>query len=123
MELLKKYASKMAKQLKQTDVDPKMIKRQEAILLSMTPKERTQPALIKASRKKRIAAGSGTSVPDVNRLLKQHQQMATMMKKMKKQGFSGLLSGGGLPGAGLADGLAARGLPGALPPGTPFRSR
>ena len=119
---------KMAKQLKQSDVDPKMIKRQEAILLSMTPKERTQPALIKASRKKRIAAGSGTTVPEVNRLLKQYQQMAAVMKKMKKQGLSGLLSGGGLPGGGLPGGLsgggmAGGGLPGGLPPGGPFRGR
>jgi len=118
---------KMAKQLKQADVDPKMIKRQEAILLSMTPRERRQPAVIKASRKKRIAAGSGTSVPDVNRLLKQHQQMATVMKQMKKKGLGGLLSGGGMPGglAGGAGGLGGLGggLPGGLPPGGPFRGR
>ena len=111
---------KMAKQLKQADVDPKMIKRQEAILLSMTPKERRLPAVIKASRKKRIAAGSGTSVPDVNRLLKQHQQMAAVMKQMKKKGLGGLLSGGGMPG-GLG-GLGG-GLPPGLPPGGPFRGR
>ena len=114
---------KMAKQLKQADVDPKMIKRQEAILLSMTPQERRQPAVIKASRKKRIAAGSGTSVPDVNRLLKQYQQMATVMKQMKKRGLAGLLSGGGMPGAGLPGGLSGGGLPGGLPPGAPFRGR
>lgn len=111
---------KMAKQLKQADVDPKMIKRQEAILLSMTPKERRLPAVIKASRKKRIAAGSGTSVPDVNRLLKQHQQMAAVMKQMKKKGLGGLFSGGGMPG-GLG-GLGG-GLPPGLPPGGPFRGR
>ena len=114
---------KMAKQLKQVDVDPKMIKRQEAILLSMTPQERRQPAVIKASRKKRIAAGSGTSVLDVNRLLKQYQQMATVMKQMKKKGLAGLLSGGGMPGAGLPGGLSRGGLPGGLPPGAPFRGR
>ncbi len=112
---------KMAKQLKQADVDPKMIRRQEAILLSMTPNERRQPAVIKASRKKRIAAGSGTSVPDVNRLLKQHQQMATVMKQMKKKGLGGLLSGGGLPG-GMPGGFGG-GLPGGMPPGGPFRGR
>ena len=61
---------KMAKQMKNAEIDPKMIKHQEAILLSMTLQERKKPALIKASRKKRIACGSGTSVPDVNRLLK-----------------------------------------------------
>ncbi|MEQ8734198.1 MAG: signal recognition particle protein [Rhodospirillaceae bacterium] len=106
---------KMAKQLKQADVDPKMIKRQEAILLSMTPKERQAPALIKASRKKRIAMGSGTNVPDVNRVLKQYQQMATVMKQIKKKGLGGLLSGG-MPGAGLP-GSGPGGLPGGLPPG------
>lgn len=111
---------KMAKQLKQADVDPKMIKRQEAIILSMTPKERRAPALIKASRKKRIAAGSGTSVPDVNKLLKQHQQMATVMKQMKKKGMAGLL--GGMPGAMPGGGLPG-GLPGLPPGGPPFRGR
>ena len=114
---------KMAKQIKDADVDPKMIKRQEAILLSMTPRERTQPAVIKASRKKRIAAGSGTSVPDVNRLLKQYQQMSGVMKKMKKKGLAGLFPGGGMPGAGLQGGLPGGGLPGGLPPGVPFRGR
>ncbi|MEQ9110098.1 MAG: signal recognition particle protein [Rhodospirillaceae bacterium] len=106
---------KMAKQLKQADVDPKMIKRQEAILLSMTPKERKAPALIKASRKKRIATGSGATVPDVNRVLKQYQQMATVMKQIKKKGLGGLLSGG-MPGAGLP-GSGPGGLPDGLPPG------
>ncbi len=110
---------KMAKKLQQADVDPKLIRRQEAILLSMTPKERTHPAVIKASRKKRIAAGSGMSVPDVNRLLKQYQQMAMVMKQMKKKGLAGLLSGGGMPGAGLPGGLPG----GGLPPGVPFRGR
>lgn len=119
---------KMAKQIKQADVDPKMIKRQEAILLSMTPRERTQPALLKASRKKRIAAGSGTTVPDVNRLLKQYQQMATVMKQMKKKGLAGMMAGamggGGMPGGmGLPGGQAGGGLPGGLPPGLPFKGR
>lgn len=109
---------KMAKQIKQADVDPQMIKRQEAMLLSMTPKERRQPALIKASRKKRIASGSGMAVQDVNRLLKQHQQMATVMKQMKKKGLAGMFSGGGMPGAGLGGGL-----PGGMPQGLPFRGR
>lgn len=127
---------KMAKQLKNADVDPKMIKRQEAILLSMTPGERDQPALIKASRKKRIAAGSGTTVPDVNRLLKQYQQMATVMKQMKKKGLGGLMGamgamgggggmpgGMGLPGAGGPGGGLGGGLPGGLPPGFPTKGR
>ena len=55
-----------------------MIKRQRAIILSMTREERRNPDVLKASRKKRIAAGSGTRVEDVNRLLKQHRQMADM---------------------------------------------
>ncbi|MDE0800109.1 MAG: signal recognition particle protein [Rhodospirillaceae bacterium] len=108
---------KMAKQIKDAEVNPKAIKRQEGILLSMTPGERRQPALIKASRKKRIAAGSGMSVQDVNRLLKQHQQMGTVMKQMKKKGLAGMFSGG-MPGAGLGGGL-----PGGMPQGIPFRGR
>ncbi|MGY8962104.1 MAG: signal recognition particle protein, partial [Rhodospirillales bacterium] len=104
---------KMAKQIKDAEVNPKAIKRQEGILLSMTPGERRQPALIKASRKKRIAAGSGMSVQDVNRLLKQHQQMGTVMKQMKKKGLAGMFSGG-MPGAGLGGGL-----PGGMPQGLP----
>ena len=60
----------------------------------MTIKERRQPDIIKASRKKRIAAGSGTSVQDVNRLLKQFDDMSTMMKKMSKLGQKGLMRHG-----------------------------
>lgn len=118
---------KMAKQLKQADIDPKMIKRQEAILLSMTPRERTQPALLKASRKKRIAAGSGTSVPDVNRLLKQYQQMATVMKQMKKKGLAGMMAGamgGNMAGGAMPGGMSLPGgAAGGLPPGLPFKGR
>jgi len=64
------------------NIDPKLIKRQRAIILSMTPEERRNPDILKASRKKRIAAGAGMKVEDVNRLLKQHRQMADMMKAM-----------------------------------------
>jgi len=60
--------------------------RQIAIINSMTPKERRFPATINGSRKRRIAQGSGTTVQEVNRLLKQHTQMAKMMKKMAKKG-------------------------------------
>jgi signal recognition particle subunit SRP54 len=98
---------KLKTQLKDANVDDGMLKRQEAIILSMTPGERRNPKVIHASRKKRIAAGSGTSVQDVNRLLKQHQQMADMMKRMKKMGKKGMMKG--LPPGG--------GLPGDLPPG------
>ena len=70
-----------------------LIKKQEAIILSMTKAERKNPDIIKASRKKRIAAGSGVEVHDVNKLLKQYEQMASMMKKMGRGGgFGGLAS-------------------------------
>lgn len=75
----------LKKQMPQ-NLDDRMLKRQEAILLSMTPGERKRPGVIKASRKQRIAAGSGTSVQDVNKLLKQFEQMNTMMKRLAKQG-------------------------------------
>ena len=75
-----------------------------AIVNSMTPGERAFPAVIKGSRKRRIAAGSGTQVQEVNRLLKQFAQMQKMMKKMKgKGGMSKLMAqmkGGGFPGGG-----------------------
>ena len=88
---------KLQKQLAGARVDEKMLTRQQAILSSMTKLERRRPELIKASRKQRIAAGSGTSVPEVNRLLKQHQEMSRMMKQMSKLGQKGLMRHG-LPG-------------------------
>ncbi len=89
---------KMQKQLDQANIDEKLIGRQCAIINSMTPKERRNADLINASRKRRIAAGSGTSVQDVNRLLKQHRQMQDMMKRMKKAGgIQNLFGRGGLP--------------------------
>ena len=97
---------KMKKQMADHNIDDSMIKRQEAIILSMTAKERLKPAMVKSSRKKRIAAGSGTSVQEINKLLKQYQQMQTMMKKMKKMGGKMPMGGGGMPGMG-----------GSLPPG------
>lgn len=100
---------KIQKQMAQHSIDDGMIRRQEAMIMSMTPGERQRPALIKASRKRRIAAGSGTSVQEINKLLKQFQQMQTMMKKMKKMGGKMPPMGGGMPGGGLP--------PGALPPG------
>jgi signal recognition particle subunit SRP54 len=74
-----------------------MVGRQLAILSSMTPKERKNPQVLHASRKKRIAAGSGTQVQDINKLLKQYQQMQTMMKRMKKMGGMKNLMARGLP--------------------------
>jgi signal recognition particle subunit SRP54 len=85
---------KIKQQLEGADLDTKILKRQAAIISSMTPKERKTPDIIKANRKKRIAAGSGTTVQDVNRLLKQFDDMSTMMKKMGKLGQKGLMRHG-----------------------------
>jgi signal recognition particle subunit SRP54 len=70
------------KQLKNADVDDRELDRVEAIILSMTPRERANPGLINGSRRKRIAAGSGTKVQQVNQLVKQFDQMRVMMKSM-----------------------------------------
>ena len=79
-------------QIDAAGVNNNLIKRQEAIILSMTPRERRNPDLLKASRKQRIANGAGVSVSDVNRLLKQYEQMADMMRKFKKMGPLGMMS-------------------------------
>lgn len=76
------------------DLDKTVLKRQAAIISSMTPRERHAPDVIKASRKKRIAAGSGTSVQEVNKLLKQFDDMTHMMKRMNKLGQKGLMRHG-----------------------------
>ena len=89
-------------------VNDKEMNKTVAIINSMTPNERKFPALIKASRKKRIAAGSGTQVQDVNKLLKQFTQMQKMMKRMSKKGGM----------ANLMRGMGGRG--GGMPPGMPF---
>ena len=86
---------KFKAQIDAAKIDDKVFKRQEAIILSMTPRERRNPDIIKASRKKRIADGCGLTVQEVNKLLKQYDQMADMMKKVKKMGKRGLF--GGLP--------------------------
>ena len=125
---------KMKAALDAAGIDDKVFDRQEAIILSMTKGERVQVALLNASRRKRIAAGSGTSVQDVNKLVKQYQEMAKMMKRVGKmsggnpaalaslfgggpagampaapEGAEGALPGGGLPGLG--------GMPGGMPGG------
>src|SRR5487761_1836539 len=82
--------AKVKKQLNQANVDESMLKRQEAILSSMTKAERKNPKLLNGSRRQRIAAGSGTTVPEINRLIKQYQDMALMMKRMGKLGQKGL---------------------------------
>ena len=66
--------------LNNVNIDPKLMKRTEAIVLSMTPEERKDPSILTASRKKRIADGSGTTVADVNKLLNQFEDMKKMMK-------------------------------------------
>jgi signal recognition particle subunit SRP54 len=86
--------SKIKSQIEDANLDKTMLKRQAAIIGSMTPKERRNPDLLKASRKRRIAAGSGTSVQEVNRLLKQFDEMSAMMKRMNKLGEKGLMRGG-----------------------------
>ncbi len=86
---------KLNSQLAGANLDDKVIKRQQAIISSMTPKERRSPKLIDGKRRRRIAAGSGTKVEDVNRLLKMHRQMADMMKSMgKRNGLMGRMMGG-----------------------------
>jgi signal recognition particle subunit SRP54 len=95
---------KIKKQLDAANIDESIIKRQEAILSSMTKSERKNPKLINGSRRRRIAAGSGTEVQDINRLLKQYQDMAGMMKRMQKLGQKGLMRHGLsalMPGGGF----------------------
>jgi len=88
---------KIKKQIDQANIDESLLKRQEAIISSMTRKERRNPKVLNASRRRRIAAGSGTTVPEVNRLLKQYQDMSDMMRKAQKLGKKGLMRHG-LPG-------------------------
>ena len=87
-------AAKIKDQLAGANLDTGILKRQAAIISSMTRKEKQVPDVIKASRKKRIAAGSGTTVQEVNRLLKQFDDMSTMMKRMSKLGQKGLMRQG-----------------------------
>ncbi len=119
---MKKAQAAMA----QSGMDDRVLLRMDAIITSMTGKERSKPELINAKRKIRIANGSGTTVQDVNKLLKMHQEMASAMKRIKKMGgmkglgallgkaggLGGMLGGGGMPGLPGGGG----GLPG-LPPG------
>ncbi|BAT58747.1 signal recognition particle protein [Variibacter gotjawalensis] len=122
--------AKIKNQISQANLDEKVLKRQVAIIDSMTPKERRNPDLLKASRKRRIAAGSGSKPEDINRLLKMHRGMADMMKMMggaKRGPLAGLASamgfggGGGMPSPEQIKELAEKGglpnVPGA--PGLP----
>jgi len=108
---------KMGKQAAGFGLDDSAFNRQDAIINSMTPKERRDVRVLNASRKRRIAAGSGTTIQDVNKLLKMHKQMSTAMKRLskmgKKGGFPGM-GGGGMPQ--MPD-LTGGGQPGGLPPG------
>jgi len=120
--------AKMQKQMDASGFDDRVLKRQIALIDSMTKKERRNPDILQASRKKRIAAGAGLEVQELNRLLKMHRQMADVMKKMGGMGKKGLLRGGlgalfgkgGMPGGMPGPGGAMPGGmpgPGALPPG------
>jgi len=82
---------KMAKQMDGAGIDDKMLRQQIALIQSMTKKERANPQILQASRKKRIAKGSGMEVADLNKLLKMQRQMSDMMKKMGKMGKGGAL--------------------------------
>ena len=112
--------AKKAKQaMASANLDDGVLKRQEAIISSMTLAERSKPALLNASRRKRIAAGAGVQVSDVNKVLKMHRQMADMMKKISKGGMKGMLGAmagaGGSPGDLAPLGQSMRGVGGSLP--------
>ena len=98
---------KMQKQMDEAGLDDRMLRRQIALIDSMTKKERRNPDLLQASRKRRIAAGAGLEVQELNRLLKMHRQMADVMKKMGGMGKKGLLRGG----LGALLGKGAAGMP------------
>ena len=111
---------KLKNQINQSGVlEGNVLGRLDAIISSMTPKERTRPELMNAKRKIRVAKGSGTTVQEVNKLLKMHQEMATAMKKLRKMGglskLGALFGGGGIGGLGGMPGLPPGGLPGGLP--------
>mgnify|MGYP000898952519 FL=1 len=91
-------------QMAAAGIDDRVMKRKEAIIMSMTPQERRKPDILAASRKRRIATGAGVDVAEVNKVLKEHRNMADMMKKLGKggmKGLAGMLGGmGGQPGQG-----------------------
>ena len=117
--------AKIKNQLAERNLDETMVKRQMAIIDSMTPRERRNPDLLKASRKRRIAAGSGTKPEDINKLLKMHRTMADVMKAMggaKRGPMAGIANmlglGGGMPSADQMAALA-KNMPGGLPAAGP----
>ena len=123
--------AKASKQMEAAGIDDRILKQQVALIQSMTKKERANPALMQASRKKRVAKGAGLDVSDLNKLLKMHRQMADMMKKMGKggmlkQAMKGMFGKGGMPdmndpaameqaAKSLGAKLPAGGLPSGLP--------
>ena len=122
--------AKMKAQIANAGLDDKLVKRQMAIIDSMTPQERRNPDILKASRKKRIAAGSGTTPEYINKLLKMHRGMADMMKAMggaKRGPLAGLgqimgFGSGGVPTPEQMAEIAKKMPGGALPPGMPGSS-
>jgi signal recognition particle subunit SRP54 len=95
------------KEMKNAEIPDEQVKRTEAIIFSMTPQERARPELIDGSRRIRISKGSGTTVADVNRLVKQFSEMKKMMKQMGGKGLLGGKRGNGPKSAGMPDDLAA----------------
>jgi len=119
---------KMAAQVEKAGFDDSIIKRQIALIQSMTKRERAQPQLLQASRKKRIARGAGLEVSQLNQLMKMHRQMSDMMKKMGKgkggmlkQAMKGMLGKGGMPDMNdpAAMEAAAKALGSKMPGGLP----
>ncbi len=117
--------AKMKNQLAERNLDETVLKRQMAIINSMTPGERRHPDVLKASRKRRIATGSGTKPEDINKLLKMHRTMSDVMKAMggaKRGPLAGLANmlgfGGGTPNPEQMAKLAGN-MPGGMPPGFP----
>ncbi len=117
--------AKMKNQIAAANLDEKVVKRQVAIIDSMTRQERKNPDILKASRKKRIAAGAGSKVEEINKLLKMHRNMADMMKAMgsgKRGPMAGLAQamgfGGGMPSPDQLKAMAEK-MPGGLPQGMP----
>jgi len=106
---------KVKKQIAEANINDKMIGRQRAIISSMTKEERKKPDILQASRKRRIAAGSGVDVAEINRLLKQHRQMADMIKSMSRDGGKSLARMAQMMGGGDMSKLKAMGAPGAAP--------
>jgi signal recognition particle subunit SRP54 len=115
---MKKAKAAMA----QSGVDDKVLLHMDAIIGSMTPKERERPELLNAKRKIRVAKGSGTQVQDINKLLKMHMEMAKAMKQIRKmgglKGLAAMFGGGGIDAAmpGLGGGMGGPG-GGQMPPG------